>query len=68
MVKLSELRQILERQEETWLSPYATRSIQASRRHFEESVARGHRQEFAVDADRIPHSRAYTRYIDKTQV
>ena len=39
-----------------------------SRRRFEESVARGHRQKFAVDADRILHSRAYTRYIDKTQV
>ncbi len=68
MVKLAELRQILERQEETWLSPYATRSVQASRRRFEESVARGHRPAFAVDADRILHSRAYTRYIDKTQV
>ncbi|MDH3346969.1 MAG: HD domain-containing protein [Desulfobulbaceae bacterium] len=27
-----------------------------------------HRQNFAQDADRIIHSRAYTRYIDKTQV
>lgn len=28
----------------------------------------GHRQLFAQDADRILHSKAYTRYIDKTQV
>ena len=28
MVKLGELRQILDRQEETWLSPYASRSVQ----------------------------------------
>jgi dGTPase len=28
----------------------------------------GHRQAYALDADRILHSRAYTRYIDKTQV
>ncbi len=68
MVKLAELRQILDRQEEGWLSPYAARSTQAIRRRFEESIARGHRQDFAVDADRILHSRAYTRYIDKTQV
>jgi dGTPase len=68
MVTLGELRRTLDRQEETWLSPYATRSVQASRRHFEERIAEGHRQNFAVDADRILHSRAYTRYIDKTQV
>lgn len=28
----------------------------------------GYRQNFAMDADRILHSRAYSRYIDKTQV
>ncbi|MBI4644858.1 MAG: HD domain-containing protein [Deltaproteobacteria bacterium] len=68
MVNLGELRQILDRQEESWLSLYATRSTQAIRRRFEERIAEGHRQNFAVDADRILHSRAYTRYIDKTQV
>lgn len=68
MVDLGELRRHLDREEETWLSPYATRSSQAIRRRFEERIARGHRQNFAVDADRILHSRAYTRYIDKTQV
>jgi dGTPase len=68
MVTLGELRRTLDKQEETWLSPYATRSVQASRRGYEERIAEGHRQDFAVDADRILHSRAYTRYIDKTQV
>ena len=68
MVNLGELRRHLDREEETWLSPYATRSSQAIRRRFEERIAEGHRQDFAVDADRILHSRAYTRYIDKTQV
>ncbi len=68
MVNLGDLRHNLDRQEESWLSLYATRSTQASRRRFEERIAEGHRQNFAVDADRILHSRAYTRYIDKTQV
>ena len=68
MVDLAQLRHILDRQEETWLSGYATRSVQAVRRRYEERITQGHRQNFAVDADRILHSRAYTRYIDKTQV
>jgi dGTPase len=68
MVDLGELRRQLNREEEAWLSPYATRSSQAGRRRFEERIVQGHRLDFAVDADRILHSRAYTRYIDKTQV
>ncbi|MCL6621854.1 MAG: HD domain-containing protein [Syntrophobacterales bacterium] len=68
MVNLGELRRQLNREEEAWLSPHATRSSQARRRRFEERISRGHRLDFAVDADRILHSRAYTRYIDKTQV
>ena len=68
MVNLAELRDILDRQEETWLSGYATKSVQAVRRRYEERITQGHRQNFAVDTDRILHSRAYTRYIDKTQV
>ena len=34
----------------------------------EQEIDRGHRQGFSVDADRILHSLAYSRYIDKTQV
>jgi dGTPase len=68
VVNLGDLRQELDRQEENRLAAYATRSSQAIRRRFEERIKEGHRQNFAVDADRILHSRAYTRYIDKTQV
>jgi dGTPase len=56
----------LNRQEDARLSSLATFSRDAVRRRSEER--RGHRQAFAQDADRILHSRAYTRYIDKTQV
>ncbi len=56
----------LNRNEYHRLSPLATHSNQAIRRHKEPRT--GYRQQFAVDADRILHSRAYTRYIDKTQV
>lgn len=52
--------------EEARLSRAATRSTDALRRKKEERS--GYRQAFSLDADRIIHSRAYTRYIDKTQV
>ena len=47
-------------------SPAATPSSSGIRRHPDEPAA--YRQNFALDADRILHSRAYSRYIDKTQV
>ncbi len=56
----------LGQQEEQNLSPLATRSSAGIRRREEELT--GYRQNFAQDADRILHSRAYARYIDKTQV
>lgn len=65
---LRTLRERLDRQEDESLSPYATKSRQSIRRRYEERINFGHRQNFALDTDRILHSRAYTRYIDKTQV
>jgi len=56
----------LNRIERERLSPAATYSTDAIRRRQEER--NGYRQAFSLDADRIIHSRAYTRYIDKTQV
>lgn len=63
---LLELRELLDSNEERTLSPLATRSREALRRRTEDKA--GHRQSFSVDTDRILNSRAYTRYIDKTQV
>lgn len=56
----------LNNEESERLSPAACKSTEALRRHPEEKE--GYRQQFSLDADRILHSRAYTRYIDKTQV
>ena len=50
------------------LSAEAALSGKAFRRHPEANLDAGYRQDFALDTDRILHSRAYTRYIDKTQV
>ncbi|MEW6328157.1 MAG: HD domain-containing protein [Thermodesulfobacteriota bacterium] len=62
------LKERLNERERQYLSSYATLSAEAVRRQPEERLVHGHRQEFSVDADRILHSQAYTRYIDKTQV
>ncbi|MDQ7837281.1 MAG: HD domain-containing protein [Thermodesulfobacteriota bacterium] len=62
------LKERLNARERQHLSSYATFSAEAVRRQPEERLLHGHRQEFSVDADRILHSQAYTRYIDKTQV
>jgi dGTPase len=66
--RLRELRVRLDDQEGERLSPFACFSREAVRQHEEEKVLAGHRQSFSLDGDRILHSKAYSRYIDKTQV
>ncbi len=67
-IDLQKLRESLNAREEHLLSPLAARSQDAIRRHPETRIDLGHRQNYAVDSDRILHSSAYARYIDKTQV
>ena len=69
MIKdLRDERSRLEKDERKRLSPFATLSVDAVREREEERLATDYRQLFSVDADRILHSLAYARYIDKTQV
>lgn len=65
---LVELKGLLNRSESETLSPQATRNARGTRRRPDEQLEAGYRQAFSVDADRILHSLAYARYIDKTQV
>ena len=58
----------LKERETEILSPVATLSDAGVRRFHAARLEEGYRQTFSVDVDRILHSRAYTRYIDKTQV
>jgi dGTPase len=64
--KLLDLKERLDGLEENHLCRFATLSRDGIRR-VQQSQS-GHRQAFSLDADRILHSKAYTRYIDKTQV
>jgi dGTPase len=65
---LKEIKANLDGSEKERLSPYACLSRQAVRRREEDKILMGHRQNFALDTDRILHSLAYSRYVDKTQV
>jgi dGTPase len=65
---LDTLRRKLDGVEERILSPGAAFSALAQRRFDESRLQAGYRQAYALDTDRILHSMAYTRYIDKTQV
>ncbi len=67
-VRLKDLKIDLDRKEEERFSPFACLSRNALRRTEEEMILAGHRQNFSLDGDRILHSLAYSRYIDKTQV
>ena len=65
---LYRLRTELDKEEDIKLSPFACKSRSAVRKRDEEEINQGHRQHFSIDTDRILHSLAYSRYIDKTQV
>jgi dGTPase len=65
---LAELKSLLNRQENERLSPLAVGNAAGVRRMPDDRMESDYRQAFSVDVDRILHSLAYARYIDKTQV
>ena len=67
-ISLEKIRRTLHEREARNLSSLATLTQNARRRIVEKDLVGGYRQDFSVDVDRILHSLAYTRYIDKTQV
>jgi len=66
--QLDAIRSALNQRESALLSPMAAFSDACTRRMEEEELVKGYRQSYSLDVDRILHSLAYTRYIDKTQV
>lgn len=67
-IDLDKIRLFLNQRERDILSPLATLSEKGIRRLHEDRLETEYRQAFFQDVDRILHSLAYTRYIDKTQV
>ena len=67
-IDLGLIQKALNQRELENLSPLAASSTGGVRRIAETHLGKGYRQSFSVDVDRILHSLAYTRYIDKTQV
>ena len=65
---LDSIKLALEQRESENLSAVATLNKNAVRRMDEKKIETEYRQAFSVDVDRILHSSAYARYIDKTQV
>lgn len=65
---LDRLNTELNHREHMIFSSAATCSEKGIRRRPVNDPDEGYRQSFSLDADRILHSRAYARYIDKTQV
>ncbi len=65
---LYDIRDLLDEDEARRFSERAALSRGAVRRRPDDTAQRDHRQNFAIDTDRILHSLSYTRYIDKTQV
>lgn len=66
--QLLDIRKGLDEAEKERLSQWACLSRDAIRKEDDPDIEQGHRQSFSVDSDRILHSLAYSRYIDKTQV
>ena len=68
MMKIKKMMGMLNETEFERFSSMATKSGQGIRRQQEAPLDSDYRQSFSLDVDRILHSRAYARYIDKTQV
>ena len=64
---LESIKESLSKREAVRYPDRACLNAHGIRRDDEAQLQGGYRQAFSIDADRILHSLAYTRYIDKTQ-